>query len=69
MSRDEKRGQELWHMFVVLDEQMRRQQDVDYYQLLKRARSAAVIQSDMDLLQHQSRDTIGFTRHLHSTDE
>ena len=53
MSHDEKRGQELWHMFnnvVVLDEQMRQQQDVDYHELLKRVRNAAVTQADVDLL-------------------
>src|SRR5467141_298159 len=53
VSHDEERGQELWHMFknvVVLDEQMRQQQDVDYYQLLKRVRNATVTQADVDLL-------------------
>jgi hypothetical protein len=37
-SHDEKRGQQLWYMFknvVVLDEQMRQQQDIDYHQLLQ----------------------------------
>ena len=53
MSDDEKRGQELWHMFnnvVVLDEQMRQQKDIDYHELLKRVRNAAVTQADVDLL-------------------
>jgi len=52
-SNDEKRGQQLWHMFkdvVVLDEQMRQQQDTAYHQLLKRARNAAITQADVDLL-------------------
>jgi hypothetical protein len=50
---DEKRGQQLWHMFkdvVVLDEQMRQQQDTAYHQLLKRARDATITQADVDLL-------------------
>ena len=49
----EERGQQLWHMFkdvVVLDEQMRQQQDVEYYQLLKRVRNGTVTQADVDLL-------------------
>jgi hypothetical protein len=50
---DEEWGQELWHMFkdvVLLDEQMRQQQDPDYHQLLKRIRNATVTQADVDLL-------------------
>ena len=35
---------------VVLDEQMRQQQDVEYYQLLKRVRNSTVTQADVDLL-------------------
>jgi Helitron helicase-like domain at N-terminus/PIF1-like helicase len=49
----EKRGQELWHMFkdvVILDEQMRQQRDVDYHQLLQRARNSCVTQTDVDRL-------------------
>ena len=52
-SYEEERGQQLWHMFkdvVVLDEQMRQQQDVEYYQLLKRVRNDTVNQADVDLL-------------------
>ena len=52
-SYEEEQGQQLWHMFkdvVVLDEQMRQQQDVKYYQLLKHVRNSTVIQADVDLL-------------------
>ena len=35
---------------VVLDEQMRQQQDVEYYQLLKCVRNGTVTQADVDLL-------------------
>jgi hypothetical protein len=52
-SNDEKRGQRLWHMFkdvVVLDEQMRQQQDIWYHQLLQRVRNGTVTQADVDLL-------------------
>ena len=50
---NEKRGQQLWHMFknvMVLDEQMRQQQDVEFHQLLKRARNGSITQADVDLL-------------------
>ena len=50
-SHDEKRGQQLWYMFknvVVLDEQMRQQQDIDYYQLLQRVRNGTVTQAGVD---------------------
>jgi hypothetical protein len=50
---DEKRGQQLWHMFqdvVVLDEPMRQQQDPVYYNLLKRARNGLLTEADVDLL-------------------
>src|SRR6266480_6175453 len=52
-SNDEVRGQQLWHMFkdvVLLDEQMRQQHDVGYYELLQRARNATITQADVDLL-------------------
>ena len=52
-SHDEKRGQQLWYMFknmVVLDEQMRQQQDIDYHQLLQRVRNGTITQADVDLL-------------------
>jgi PIF1-like helicase len=52
-SNDEVRGQQLWHMFkdvILLDEQMRQQNDVAYHQLLKRARNAMITQADVDLL-------------------
>src|SRR6516165_7656517 len=35
---------------VVLDEQMRQQQDTAYHRLLKRARNATITQADVDLL-------------------
>ena len=35
---------------VVLDEQMRQYQDVEYHQLLRRVRNATVTQADVDLL-------------------
>src|SRR5467141_3468143 len=50
---NEKRGQQLWHMFknvMVLDEQMRQQQDVEFHQLLKRARNGSITQADVDRL-------------------
>jgi hypothetical protein len=50
---EEKRGQQLWHMFkdvVCPDEQMRQRDDIRYYKLLKRARSGSLIQDDIDLL-------------------
>jgi len=50
---DEKRGQQLWHMFqdvVILDEPMRQQQDPEYYNLLKRARNGLLTEADVDLL-------------------
>ena len=52
-SNDEKRGQQLWHLFenvVILDEQMRQQHDTTYHQLLQRARNATITQSDVDVL-------------------
>src|SRR5436190_23862523 len=74
-SHEEERGQQLWHMFkdvVVLDEQMRQQQDVEYYQLLKRVRNGTVNQADVDLL-NSSRDATGITpesaQSLHSTNK
>jgi PIF1-like helicase len=50
---NEIRGQQLWHMFkdvVVLDEQMRQQQDIEYHQLLTRARNGSITQADVDWL-------------------
>jgi PIF1-like helicase/Helitron helicase-like domain at N-terminus len=50
---EEKRGQQLWHMFkhvIILDEQMRQQQDPQYYQLLRRARNGSITQGDVDVL-------------------
>jgi len=35
---------------VLLDEQMRQQHDVGYYQLLKCVRNATITQADVDLL-------------------
>ena len=35
---------------VVLDEQMRQQQDIDYHQLLQRVRNGTITQADVDLL-------------------
>ena len=52
-SNDEKRGQQLWHMFkdvVLLDEQMRQQHDAAYHKLLQRARNATITQADVNLL-------------------
>jgi len=52
-SPSEIRGQQIWHMFkdvVVLDQQMRQQQDVQYHQLLQRARNGTLTQADVDLL-------------------
>jgi hypothetical protein len=51
-SPSEIRGQQIWHMFkdVVLDQQMRQQQDVQYHQLLQRARNGILTQADVDLL-------------------
>jgi hypothetical protein len=52
-SHNEERGQQLWYMLnkmVVLDEQMRQQQDVGYHQLLKRVRNGTVTQADVNLL-------------------
>ena len=50
---NEERGQQLWHMFknvIVLDEQMRQQQDVEFHELLKRARNGCITQADVDRL-------------------
>ena len=50
---DEVRGQQLWHMFknaVVLDEQMRQQQDIEYHRLLTRVRNGSITQADVDWL-------------------
>ena len=47
------REQQIWHMFkdvAVLDQQMRQQQDVQYHQLLQRARNGTLTQADVDLL-------------------
>jgi PIF1-like helicase len=52
-SDEEKRGQLLRHMFkevVILDEQMRQQQDVQYHGLLKRARNGFLTQNDVNIL-------------------
>jgi PIF1-like helicase len=41
---NEERGQ-LWHMFknvIIFDEQMRQQQDVEFHELLKRARNGCI---------------------------
>ena len=49
----EERGQRLWHMFkdvVLLDEQMRQQNDVAYHEFLSRVRNATVTQEDVDML-------------------
>jgi Helitron helicase-like domain at N-terminus/PIF1-like helicase len=50
---NEKRGQSLWHMFsnvVLLDEQMRQQDDIAYHDFLSRTRNGTVSQSDVDML-------------------
>jgi len=52
-SNNEKRGQQLWHMFkdvVLLDEQMRQLHDTAYHALLQRARNTTITQADVDLL-------------------
>ena len=38
---------------IVLDEQMRQQQDIKYYQLLKCVRNGTVNQADVDLLNNR----------------
>jgi hypothetical protein len=52
-SQEEKRGQLLWHLFkdtIVLTEQMRQQDDTEYYNLLTRARNATLTEADIDTL-------------------